>query len=166
MYAIAGTTACAQFFGIKAQLAYLMAPFVIILALIVIIGHSHIAQTISVLTVVKSSLLILMVFIAAILGSQIGLIPKDYWGAVLKPLLVTTVTLGGIINVFPVIYSKFKPTRRNIMIFMTSVIAGIVVCGLVVIGWTYAVLKIVPQRGAKPTDPSLSKYDAVILFVY
>jgi len=165
VYSIAGPTSYAQLVGKKEYFVYLIGPFIFILALFVIVLHKCIRQIISVATIVKSSLLLLLILVGAIVGTQINRFSDSHWPQTLRPLLVATVTLGGVLNIFPVIYSKVMPTRRNIQIVMLSVICGIVACGVIVFAWVYYVLKIVPQRSAVAGGPSLEKYVVLILFV-
>jgi len=156
-YSIAGPTSLAQLFGRKDLFFYTIAPFVFILAVFIIVTSECIRHIISVATMVKAGLLLLLIVIGGIIGTQINRISVPHWDQFLQPVLVAGVTMGGILNVYPVIYSKVRPTRRNILILLFSVIAGIIVCGIIVLVWTYFVLKIVPQTSAVPTEPSLAK---------
>lgn len=154
-YSLAGPQAYAGLLHIDYR--FLISPFVIILTLVVIFGYRFVAGVISIFTLAKGCLLLVMVGIGGFLGF---LIDQDYTDNFLnigKPFLIGTVALGGAINTLPVIYGKMKPTKLNLHVFQIAAVLGIAVCFLLNVFWCLFILMIVPQTSSDPNEPTLEK---------
>lgn len=162
-YALAGPTAYGQFIFIlwKNQLSLyiLIPPFVIILALIVIFGANFIGQVISILTLFKGSMLVVMISVVGFVGFQVNHAYDDNWIFAGRSFLVGTVALGGAVNTLPLIYSKMSPTARNIGLFRFVSVLALFVCWLLNVLWCWFILRIVPQSidPANPNAPTLER---------
>jgi len=98
----------------KTMYLFLIAPFILLWALVVIFLSGFITKIISVATLVKGALLVVMVGLTSIIALQIRQGFTDHWQYIGRPFLIGTVALGGAMNTLPVIYSKMKPTKRNL----------------------------------------------------
>ena len=96
-------------------------PFVVGLTLFVIFGQSLITTVISGLTFVKGSLLVVVVLITGIIAGEAQQKYEDDWTAVGEPFLISTVALGGVINVMPVYYQKVSYVKEDIKKFKFSI---------------------------------------------
>lgn len=151
-YSLGGTLAYAQFFNIMDYHTYLIAPFVILLAMLVVLLQKFIQQIISFVTLAKGGLLVLMVLLVGVIGFKIGRSSSNGWLDIGNPFLISTVALGGAINTLPIIYSKVQnPSKQTIRWFRFGAIAGITTCWLLNVLWVLFILKIVPQTGPRPS---------------
>eukprot|EP00698_Gefionella_okellyi_P023712 TRINITY_DN8176_c0_g1_i3.p1 TRINITY_DN8176_c0_g1~~TRINITY_DN8176_c0_g1_i3.p1 ORF type:complete len:408 (+),score=77.01 TRINITY_DN8176_c0_g1_i3:90-1313(+) len=161
-YSLAGPQAYASFISLfvpdgRVKFFYLIAPFVVVLTLVVIFAQRFLAAVISWMTLAKGTLLIVMVVITGYLGSQQALDAVSSFAHTGEPFLIGTVALGGAVNVVPVIYAKVQPTRRDISIMRMCICAGLVICWLLNVLWCHFILEVVPQLGA-PNDTATLQY--------
>lgn len=151
-YSLGGTLAYAQFFGIMGYHTLLIPPFVIVLAAIVVLLQKFIQQVISLVTLAKGGLLVVMVMLVGVIGIQIGRSSTSEWLDIGNPFLISTVALGGAINTLPVIYGKIQnPSKQTIRWFRFGAVAGITTCWLINVMWVLFILLIVPQTGPRPS---------------
>eukprot|EP01080_Neovahlkampfia_damariscottae_P007420 gene7420-11743_t len=148
-YSLAGPEAYSQFFELifhyKIPPVILIPCFVIVIVCIVVFASKLVATVITGLTFFKGSMLILMIGVVGFVGFEVNVQFVDNWVFTGKPFLVGTVAIGGAINTLPIIYSKMKPTFRNINLFRLASVLGLIVCWLLNIFWCLFILKIVPQ---------------------
>lgn len=154
-YSLAGPQAYAGLLHIDYR--FLISPFVIILTLAVIFGYRFVAGVISIFTLAKGCLLLVMVGIGGVLGFMIDQEYTDNFLNIGKPFLIGTVALGGAINTLPVIYGKMKPTKLNLHVFQVAAVLGIAVCFALNVLWCLFILMIVPQSSPDPNEPTLEK---------
>lgn len=67
---------------------------------VVVFGFRLIQPVISTLTMVKVTLLVVMVGIVGYAGSQVTLDSTHEWSDLMQPFLIGTLALGGVINLF------------------------------------------------------------------
>lgn len=154
-YALAGPQAYAGLLHLDYR--FFISPFVIILTLFVIFGYRYVTGIISIFTLLKGALLLVMVGIGGGLAFVINENFHDDFIHIGKPFLIGTVALGGAINTLPVIYGKMKPTKLNIHVFQVAAVSGIVVCFALNVLWCLFILMIVPQTSTDPNEPTLEK---------
>lgn len=156
-YTLAASSAFGDLFNIVGsnKWVFLSIPFVIIGALIVVIGYTLIQPVLSFFTFAKAAMLILMVAITAIVSSKANISPTSDWRYVAQPLLIGTVALGGAYNILPVAFLKVKQRKKDVKIFMFSSLSGLTLVWIFNILWCYFVLQIVPQQG--PDDDNREK---------
>lgn len=145
-YALAGSEAYGSLIGINYR--YIIPVFVWLLTFAIVFALQLIQPVVSVLTFFKGSLLLGTVIVTFYVGASIHreiIDDYSYFGA---PFLMGTVALGGVVNVMPMMYSKISPLKNQIQNFRLSVILGLFTCAALNIGWSWAVLDIVPQLEA------------------
>jgi hypothetical protein len=98
-----------------------------------------------------------MVVLTGIVSLQVKQGFSDSWQHIGRPFLIGTVALGGAMNTLPIIYSKMKPTRRNLNFFRWSAVSALFVCFLLNVLWCLFVLMIVPQTSTDANEPSLER---------
>ncbi|KAL0479858.1 hypothetical protein AKO1_007364 [Acrasis kona] len=136
---------------------FFIAPFIILWALVVIFANGPITKIISIATFIKGSLLVTMVVMTGFISAKVKQGFTDNWQYIGRPFLIGTVALGGAMNTLPIIYSKMRPTRRNLQFFRWSAVLALFVCFLLNVLWCFFVLEIVPQRSDNPEDPTLER---------
>lgn len=146
-YSLAGTEAYAQLFNISDKFMYLITPFVLICTLVVVLGHHFMQYIITGFTLIKGTMLVVMVMLVGYAAGQINVQSTNSWQYIGRPFLIGTVALGGAMNTLPVIYAKMKPTRRNILVVQISSCLALFICYALNVLWCYFVLQIVPQKG-------------------
>ncbi|KAL4219961.1 hypothetical protein ACF0H5_020372 [Mactra antiquata] len=142
-YALAGSEGYGSLIGIDYR--YIIPVFVWVLTFAIIFALKLIQPIVSVLTFFKGSLLLGTVIVTFYVGASIHrdiINDYTYFGA---PFLMGTVALGGVVNVMPMLYSKISPLKNQIQNFRLSIILGLFTCTALNIGWSWAVLDIVPQ---------------------
>lgn len=145
-YNLAGSKAYGELFGISQN--YLIGPFWFVMVLLIVFGASFMAATISIGTLVKGSLLIVMVAVVGYVGTLVSLtIQTHWWPEIGESFLLGTVALGGGINIFPVIFSKIQRTHADVQKFRIAVCLAIFFCWLLNVLWCLFILEIVPQFG-------------------
>ncbi|XP_060585069.1 uncharacterized protein LOC132741012 [Ruditapes philippinarum] len=142
-YALAGSEAYGSLIGIDYR--YIIPVFVWVLTFSIIFALQLIQPVVSILTFFKGSLLLGTVIVTFYVGASIHREIHDdfsYFGA---PFLMGTVALGGVVNVMPMLYSKISPYKHQIQNFRFAILLGLFTCTALNIGWSWAVLDIVPQ---------------------
>jgi len=150
-YGLAGPKSLAQLMGINNFFQLLIPVFVIGLALLVVFGSRIISFFISVVTLFKGTLLVVMIFIVGLVGLYVNQEPADNWQFVGRPFLISTIALGGTCNTIPLIFSSMTrngpPSKLNVHMFRAGAVLGIFTCFVLNILWCLFVLRIVPQYG-------------------
>lgn len=148
-YTLAASSAFGDLFNVVGsnKWVFLSIPFVIVSAIIVVIGYTLIQPVLSFFTFAKAAMLVLMVAITAVVSSKANITPSNDWRYVAQPLLIGTVALGGAYNILPVAFLKVKQKKKDIKIFMFSSLSGLTLVWIFNILWCYFVLRIVPQHG-------------------
>jgi len=144
-YALAGSQAYGILMNVNYE--YVILPFCLFFTLVVVFGSQFIRGLISVLTFTKGSLLALVVLITVIVGDKAGMNSTSNFMYIGKPLLISTVALGGAVNLVPVCYQKVGATKRDLRNFITAIISGLFFVYLLNVIWCFYILKIVPQMG-------------------
>jgi hypothetical protein len=156
-YALAGPGAIAQLIFLlwknNVSLYWLIPPFVIGLALLIVFGARLISQLITILTLFKGTMLVILITVVGFVSFQVNLMSQDNWIFTGRPFLIGTVALGGAINTMPLIYSKMQPTARNLHLYRFVAVLALVVCWFLNVAWCFFVLRIVPQE-IDPTNPN------------
>jgi amino acid permease len=167
-YVLAGSESWGQIFGIEGgckadpstedqvNLRLVILSFGLVFTSCIIFGQRLFTSVVSLMTAVKGTLLVLMVVITAYVAIDIHLDINNDWTHLAETFLMSTVALGGAINLMPLIYNKVPQTRLEVNKFRYAVMVGLMVCGLLVVLWTYFVMLAVPQEGPKGT-PSLAE---------
>lgn len=145
-YALAGSEAYAEAIGIDH--VYLIAPFVWILAFVIMFAFQFIQPLVSLLTFGKGSLLLATVVMTFFVGASIHHEIKNDFTFTGDPFLMGTVALGGIVNVMPFLYSKIQPYENQIVGYRRAVVLGLLTCAVLNVLWCWAILDIVPQRSS------------------
>jgi hypothetical protein len=135
----------------------LIIPFILFWAMFVIGCSRIITKVISWATLVKGTLLLVMIGLVGVVANHINQSFTDNWSSIMRPLLVSTVALGGSMNTLPVIYAKMKPTVQSINAFRIASCAAILSCFVLNVLWCYFALRIVPQNSTDPSMPSLER---------
>jgi len=144
-YALAGAEAYGHLFSVNYE--FLILPFVFLFALVVIFGAQFIQAIISVLTFTKGSVLVLVVFITVIVGNEANSDSVSDFTYVGRPFLISTVALGGAVNLIPVCFTKVSLIRFDLKKFMMSILLAEFVVWILNVIWCFYILKIVPQSG-------------------
>ncbi|XP_052784887.1 uncharacterized protein LOC128220506 isoform X2 [Mya arenaria] len=142
-YALAGSEAYGALIGIDYR--FIIPVFVWVLTLAIVFALKFIQPIVSVLTFFKGSLLLGTVIVTFYVGASVHreiINDYSYFGA---PFLMGTVALGGVVNVMPMLYSKIQPLKNQIQNFRFAIVLGLFTCAILNIGWSWAVLDIVPQ---------------------
>ncbi|KAI3384789.1 hypothetical protein SNEBB_006596 [Seison nebaliae] len=153
-YVLAGSEAYGQLLNLN--YVYIIPIFWILFTCLIVFAYSHIQPIISIFTLAKGTLLILTVVITFIVGEKVshsGTI-KNSWKHTDQPWLMSTVALGGIVNVMPMLFERCSPTREETRHFIMSIAAGLSTCYLLTVFWCSAVLHIVPQTCFSVEIPS------------
>jgi hypothetical protein len=168
-YALAGSVSMAKIFGAgEGNNAYFVAPFVLSLTATLIYFARRIALVVSFLTAVKLLLILIMVFAVMAIAGAARQQPVDDWAFVMHPFLISTVALGGMASLMPVM-ARSVPVHsaRAQRTFLAAVCGGLIVCWALNVAWASSVLSIVPQTAAQavaqglPGDASLERAAAL-----
>ncbi|CAF3353316.1 unnamed protein product [Rotaria socialis] len=143
-YALAGS----QAFSSLLHVDYLkMIPFFCWTWTIVIVFlHTFIQPIISVLTFLKGTLFTGTVVVTLLVGLKINNPVKNDYTAMGDSFLMSTIALGGLMNVMPLMFSKLKQTREEIIGFNVALFLGLTTCVILNILWCWSILAVVPQH--------------------
>lgn len=147
-YALAASFAFSKLFSMQSYNLVFIAPVVLLLTAIVLTCGKHIQPIVSALTAVKLLLILVMISVVAVVAANGTVHPTDGWSSILHPFLISTVALGGVVNLMPLMSTRVPQTRAGQSGFAISVCMGLVVCWLLNSCWAYFVLRIVPQTKA------------------
>ena len=146
-YALSASNAFGDLFEIDRRT---VTPFFVIpLSFVIITLGDKLQNAVACLTFLKATLLLSMMTVVAFVASEVRHEQENSWGAISDTILIGTVSLGGSINVLPVVYSSFPRTPQNIKSFRNGCVCGTILCFGLNLLWTAAVLMIVPQTAAK-----------------
>ncbi|CAF3530021.1 unnamed protein product [Rotaria socialis] len=145
-YGLAGSQAFATLFNIV--YTDVIPAFCWILTFVVFVLHSFIQPIISVLTLIKAILFTMTIIITLIAGSKIQNQPTSDYSAIGDSMLMSAMALCGAVNIMPLMFSKLKQTRQQMIGFNVAVVLGLTTCLLLNILWCWSVLEIVPQKSA------------------
>lgn len=154
-YVLAGSKSYQGFLNGELKFEIIILLYCIAYTAIIVFGGKFIQPVISVITVLKCSLLILMIGIVGFVSTRIDLSPWNSWAHIMEPYLLGTVALGGVVNILPVVYSSLPLRKNAVKNFRIAVSAGVIVCWLLNVFWAFFVLKIVPQTTEDPDGTSL-----------
>ncbi|CAF1025859.1 unnamed protein product [Adineta ricciae] len=142
-YALAGSQAFTALFNIP----YIkMIPiFCWTWTFVVVFLHSFIQPIISILTFLKGTLFTATVIVTLLVGLKIQNPVKNDYSAIGDSFLMSTIALGGLMNVMPMMFAKLKQTREEIIGFNVSVFLGLTTCVILNILWCWSILAVVPQ---------------------
>ncbi|XP_078266225.1 uncharacterized protein LOC144599310 isoform X2 [Rhinoraja longicauda] len=142
-YVLAGSEAFGELLHIRH--VYIIPFFTWILSLGVILAQVIIQPITSILTLAKGTLLIIIVMVMFVVGSEVHQEISNDFSFIGKPFLMGTVALGGVVNVMPILFSDISPNRSQVLWFRRAVTGGLATCAVLNIFWCWAVLNIVPQ---------------------
>ena len=151
-YALAGSLAYAQLFGILGHYTLVIPIYIAVYFLIIIFGGTAVQSIISTFTFAKVTLLFFMIAVVGLVGSSVHLEPTNDFAASMEPFLLGTVALGGVVNIMPVIFSRVPFNATGIWRFRAAVTGGVVLCWLTNLLWAFFVLEIVPQTDAQAIE--------------
>jgi len=144
-YTLAGAESYGELLNVDYM--FLIFPIAILFSVVVVFGSNVLHFTISGATFLKGTLLLVVVCVTTYIGFRINLTTDTDWRYIGKPFLISTITLGGAINILPVTFGKIKPNRQDIIKYMCATIGGLTTVWLLNLIWAYYILKIVPQKG-------------------
>jgi len=152
-YALAGSRAYSEFLTDNSWYVFLILPFVAFFSVVIIFGFSIIQYLISFLTVIKGSLLLLVIVVVGIFSSEINAPHESNFQYFARPILLTTASLGGAFATVSLLFGRMKLTKLNVRVFTVSAISALVTCWILNVLWAWIVLRTVPQESDK--GPSL-----------
>jgi len=126
---------------------FLIFPIAILFSVVVVFGSSVLHYTISGATFLKGTLLLVVVCVTTYFGFRINLTTNTDWRYIGKPFLISTLTLGGAVNILPVTFGKIKLNRQDVIKYMCATMGGLITVWILNLIWAYYILKIVPQEG-------------------
>lgn len=142
-YALAGATAFSQL--LNTNLVNVLIPFVLVCTFGIIFAAKYIQPLVSVLTLIKVLVLGIIITLCGVVSNDIHLRPHENWADILQPFLVSTVAIGGIADLMPVMFESVAYTPQSIRRFRYAIIAGVGACYILNLCWSSFVLGIVPQ---------------------
>lgn len=142
-YSLAGADAYAQLLDVSVQAV--ITPFVLVCTFLVIFAEAVVQPVVSVLTIVKVAVLVLIIGLCGRVAKETGLQPHQEWSSIMQPFLVGTVAIGGIADMAPVMVGNSINSAHSMSRFRLSVSMGIGACYLLNLLWAAFVLDIVPQ---------------------
>jgi amino acid permease len=149
-YALAGSLAFARLFSLESSSSYFVAPFSVLLTIFLIVFSKRIAVIVSALTAAKLALILLVAAAVGAIAAKSRLNQHDDWNYTMHPFLISTVALGGMANLMPVMFRSVPTSDESAQkVFLMSVSAGLCVCWALNIGWAASILSIVPQTAAE-----------------
>ncbi|CAF4007659.1 unnamed protein product [Rotaria magnacalcarata] len=132
-YSLAGSQAFSSLFHVDYKK---MIPFFCWTWTIVIVFlHTFIQPIISVLTFLKGTLFTGTVVVTLLVGLKINNPVKNDYTAMGDSFLMSTIALGGLMNVMPLMFSKLKQTREEIIGFNVALFLGLTTCVILNILW-------------------------------
>ena len=148
-YVIGASNAVNVLFGFpKGQVIFW---FTVSLSVMITVWDTVLTNYIALFTIFKGGLLVSVVGIAGYIAGRVQHDFTNDWGAWSEVVLIGTVSLGGSVNVLPVVYCSFKRSEATIREFRWGCIAGTVLCFVINVLWSAALLLIVPQHGNADT---------------
>ncbi|CAF2072430.1 unnamed protein product [Rotaria magnacalcarata] len=162
-YGLAGSQAFAALFNVT--YTDVIPAFCWILAFAVLVLHSFIQPIISALTFIKAIFFTITIIITLIVGSKIQNQYTNDYSATGDSMLMSAVAMHGIIILMPLMFSKLKQTRQQMIGFNVAVFLGLTTCVLLNILWCWSILEIVPQKSVcLPVYPNKTNSNEFQLF--
>ncbi|CAF0918811.1 unnamed protein product [Rotaria sordida] len=143
-YALAGSQAFTTLFHVN--YIKMIPVFCWTWTFVIIFLHSFIQPIISVLTFLKGTLFTGTVVVTLLVGLKVQNPVTNDYKAIGDSFLMSTIALGGLMNVMPLMFSKLKQTRDEIIGFNVALFLGLTTCVILNILWCWSILAIVPQR--------------------
>ncbi|CAF2490501.1 unnamed protein product [Rotaria sp. Silwood2] len=143
-YALAGSQAFTTLFHVN--YIKMIPVFCWTWTFVIIFLHSFIQPIISVLTFLKGTLFTGTVVVTLLVGLKVQTPVTNDYKAIGDSFLMSTIALGGLMNVMPLMFSKLKQTRDEIIGFNVALFLGLTTCVILNILWCWSILAIVPQH--------------------
>lgn len=162
-YVLAGSEAWGGVFGLEGgckahpssederNLRFIIVTFGVGFTVCVVFGQRLFTSVVSLMTAVKGSLLVLMVAVTAYVGLDIMESIDSDWSHIAESFLMSTVALGGAINLMPLVFNKVPQRTGEVRKFRWAVSVGLCVCSVLIVLWTLFVMLAVPQTGPAPS---------------
>jgi len=162
-YVLAGSEAWGGLFGLEGgckahpssedqrNLRFIIVTFGVGFTLCVVLGQRLFTSVVSLMTAVKGSLLVLMVAVTAYVAFDLMESIDSDWSHIAESFLMSTVALGGAINLMPLVFNKVPQRPKEVRKFRWAVCIGLCVCATLIVLWTLFVMLAVPQKGAPPS---------------
>ncbi|KAF6016967.1 hypothetical protein EB796_024729 [Bugula neritina] len=146
-YALAGSQSYSDVFSITNTIVVL--PFFCwILNLLAVFGRRLVDPFVSILTLFKGTLLLIVVVIAFIVGSTIQKEITNDFHYIADSFLTATVALGGTFLTMPYMFTKISFSEPDVRYYRLAITLGMVTCYVLETLWCWAVLDVVPQVDA------------------
>ncbi len=155
-YALAGAFSLSQLVGIADYHEALIAPFIIVLATFTVAAGSRVLHFTSLATIFKLILILAMVGVVGVAAQVDPLSPSASYAAVLHPFLVSTVALGGVVNLLPVMSADVPASAAAWRAFLGAVVAAILTCFAINVLWASFILLLIPQTRAQAAALGIS----------
>jgi len=143
-YALAGSQAFATLFNIR--YIKMIPAFCWTWTFVIVFLHTFIQPIISVFTFLKGTLFTGTVVVTLLVGLKIQNHVSNDYSAMGDSFLMSTIALGGLMNVMPMMFAKLKQTREEIIGFNLALFLGLTTCVILNILWCWAILAVVPQQ--------------------
>ncbi|CAF4614887.1 unnamed protein product [Rotaria sp. Silwood1] len=143
-YALAGSQAFTTLFHVNYM--KMIPVFCWTWTFVIIFLHSFIQPIISVLTFLKGTLFTGTVVVTLLVGLKVQNPVTNDYKAIGDSFLMSTIALGGLMNVMPLMFSKLKQTRDEIIGFNVALFLGLTTCVILNILWCWSILAVVPQH--------------------
>lgn len=168
-YVLAASEAWGELFGIHVNcqsspsekeqnnLRIVIVCFGVLATCCVVFGQKLFTTFVSFFTAAKGSLLVILVGIVAYAAIDINEHITSEWKAIMDSFLMSTVALGGAVNLMPLIFNKVPQTPQDVKKYRAAVMSGLFACGILIVLWTFFIMKAVPQTSEDDDSPSLEK---------
>lgn len=155
-YTLAGSLAYSALFQVEAYYRWIILPFVLVGTTLLISGTNYFPKlfhsTISLATLAKGALLVLLVFVTSRVADEVNHPATDSWRYIGRPFLIGTVAMGGAVNILPVVFAKIRFRRREVVIFTWVIIAALFFVWVLNVLWCYFLLKTIPQESPEGVE--------------
>lgn len=119
--------------------------FVCVLSFVVFVFKVRMAGVVASMTIAKGAVLVLMIVMAGYVGFPLFHDTTTNWSATGQPFVLTTLALGGAVNIIPVLYQKVATPSETRALRMGCV-SAVILCWALIVVWATIVLKVVPQH--------------------
>ena len=144
-YALAGSATYGLLIGLNAEV---VVPFFVGgFTAIILFGGSFVKAMVSGLTLIKGTLLVVMIFLVIFASRTVHNAYEDHWNKIMDPLLILSVALAGTINVVTVACQVIPYTPGHVRKLKRVVGGSITAVFVLNVLWSYSVLSVVPQGG-------------------
>jgi hypothetical protein len=155
-YSLAGSLAYAALFQIESYFRWIIIPFIFFGTTLLIAGTNYFPKifhsSISLATLAKGALLVLLVFVTSRVADEVNHPIIDSWRYIGRPFLIGTVAMGGAVNILPVVFAKIRFRRREVIIFTWVVIGALFFVWVLNVLWCYFLLKTIPQTAPEGVE--------------